>query len=269
MKVVLFCGGLGLRLRDYSDKIPKPMALIGYRPILWHLMKYYAYYGHKDFIICLGYKADYIKNYFVKYDETISNNFIYRNGGARLELLNSDIHDWTITFVDTGICSNIGTRLKAVQPYLEGEKVFLANYSDGLTNLYLPDMIDHFNSRSAVASFMAYYSTKSYHVVRLGRNDHVESISHIGNSGLWINAGFFILRDEIFNYLEKGEELVDQPFQRLIRGNKLLAYRFTDFWTSMDTFKDQQMLDDLFAAGNPPWMVWESQDSNHKLIIEK
>jgi glucose-1-phosphate cytidylyltransferase len=269
MKVVLFCGGLGLRLRDYSDKIPKPMALIGYRPILWHLMKYYAYYGHKDFIICLGYKADYIKNYFVKYDETISNNFIYRNGGARLELLNSDIHDWTITFVDTGICSNIGTRLKAVQPYLEGEKVFLANYSDGLTNLYLPDMIDHFNSRSAVASFMAYYSTKSYHVVRLGRNDDVESISHIGNSGLWINAGFFILRDEIFNYLEKGEELVDQPFQRLIRGNKLLAYRFTDFWTSMDTFKDQQMLDDLFAAGNPPWMVWESQDSNHKLIIEK
>jgi glucose-1-phosphate cytidylyltransferase len=269
MKVVLFCGGLGLRLRDYSDKIPKPMAQIGYRPVLWHLMKYYAHYGHKDFIVCLGYKADYIKNYFVKYDEYISNNFIYRKGGADLELLNSDIHDWTITFVDTGISTNIGGRLKAVQPYLEGEEIFLANYSDGLTNMHLPDMVDHFNSHDAIASFMAYYSTKSYHVVKIGENDAVDNISHIGNSGLWINAGFFILRNEIFNYIRNGEELVDQPFQRLINEKKLLGYRFNDFWASMDTFKDQQMLEDLFAAGNPPWMVWEKGNTNHKLIIEK
>jgi glucose-1-phosphate cytidylyltransferase len=269
MKVVLFCGGLGLRLRDYSDKIPKPMAQIGYRPVLWHLMKYYAHYGHKDFIVCLGYKADYIKNYFVKYDEYISNNFIYRKGGEDLELLNSDIHDWTITFVDTGISTNIGGRLKAVQPYLEGEEVFLANYSDGLTNMHLPDMIDHFNAHDSIASFMAYYSTKSYHVVKIGENDSVENISHIGNSGLWINAGFFVLRNEIFNYIHNGEELVDQPFQRLISEKKLLGYRFNDFWASMDTFKDQQMLDDLFTAGNPPWMVWEKGNTNHKLIIEK
>ena len=267
MKVVLFCGGLGLRLRDYSDKIPKPMAQIGYRPVLWHLMKYYAHFGHKDFIICLGYKADYIKNYFVKYDETISNNFIYRNGGTDLELLNSDIHDWTITFVDTGISTNIGGRLKAVQPYLEGEDVFLANYSDGLTNMHLPDMIDHFNAHDSIASFMAYYSTKSYHVVKIGEDDSVDNISHIGNSGLWINAGFFILRSEIFNYIQNGEELVDQPFQRLIKEKKLLGYRFNDFWTSMDTFKDQQMLEDLFASGNPPWMVWEKRNTNHKLIV--
>src|SRR5215210_4763777 len=138
MKVVLFCGGLGLRLRDYSDSIPKPMVNIGYRPILWHVMKYYAHFGHKDFILCLGYKADAIKNYFLTYDECISNNFVLSNGGKNLRLLHSDIQDWNITFVDTGLTANIGQRLKAVEPYLEQETMFLANYSDGLTDLPLP-----------------------------------------------------------------------------------------------------------------------------------
>jgi glucose-1-phosphate cytidylyltransferase len=123
MKVVLFCGGLGMRIREYSDAIPKPMVPIGYRPLLWHVMKYYAHYGHKDFILCLGYKADVVKNYFLNYDECVSNNFVLSNGGNRLKLLNSDIHDWNITFVDTGISSNIGQRLKAVESYLEGESV--------------------------------------------------------------------------------------------------------------------------------------------------
>ena len=269
MKVVLFCGGLGMRMRDYSDKIPKPMAQIGYRPILWHLMKYYAYYGHKDFIICLGYKADVIKNYFIKYDECVSNNFVYRKGGADVKLLNSDIHDWTITFVDTGISTNIGGRLKAVQPFLKGEEMFLANYSDGLTNMHLPDMIDHFHKHDSIASFMGYNSPQSYHVAKISETDHVESISHIGHSGLWINTGFFILRQEIFNYIHNGEELVDQPFQRLIRENKLVSYRFNGFWTSMDTFKDQQMLDDLFATGTSPWMVWEKRNGYHTSTLVK
>jgi glucose-1-phosphate cytidylyltransferase len=137
MKVVLFCGGMGMRIREYSDSIPKPMVPIGYRPLLWHLMKYYAYYGHKDFILCLGYKADAVKDYFLNYNECVSNNFVLSNGGKKLRLLSSDIHDWNITFVDTGITSNIGQRLKAVEPYLQGESVFLANYSDGLTDLPL------------------------------------------------------------------------------------------------------------------------------------
>ena len=135
MKVVLFCGGLGTRLGELTEDVPKPLVKIGYRPILWHLMKYYAHYGHKDFILCLGYKADKIKDYFLNYNEYISNDFTMSNGGKDIELQKSDIADWKITFVDTGLRANIGQRLKAVEKYLEGEEMFLANYSDGLTNL--------------------------------------------------------------------------------------------------------------------------------------
>ncbi len=120
MKVVIFCGGLGMRLREFSEAIPKPMIPVGYRPILWHVMRYYAHFGHKDFILCLGYKADTIKSYFLNYDETISNDFVFAEGGKRVDLLGSDIQDWKITFVDTGLNSNIGQRLKAVQPFLQG-----------------------------------------------------------------------------------------------------------------------------------------------------
>ena len=129
MKVVLFCGGLGMRLREYSESIPKPMVPVGYRPILWHVMKYYAHFGHKDFILCLGYRADVIKEYFLDYNECLSNDFTLSQGARKIELANSDIDSWRITFVDTGMQANIGQRLKAVQPYLEGEEAFLANYA--------------------------------------------------------------------------------------------------------------------------------------------
>ena len=211
MKVVLFCGGYGMRLREYSETIPKPMVKIGYRPILWKIMKYYAHFGHKDFILCLGYKADVIKDYFVNYDEYISNDFVYEKGGRELNLLNSDIHDWKITFLDTGMSSNIGERLMKVRPHLEGEEVFLANYSDGLSDLPLPKMIEQFERENKVAMFMACQPHQSFHVVKLTDENQVSSISHIGDSGFWINAGYFILRNEIFDYIREGEELVEEP----------------------------------------------------------
>ena len=257
MKVVLFCGGLGMRLRDYSESIPKPMVPIGYRPIMWNVMKYYAHFGHKDFILCLGYKADMIKNYFVNYDEYISNDFVFSKGGRNVELLNTDIDDWTITFVDTGMNANIGQRLMAVKDYLTDEEMFLANYSDGLTDLHLPDMIDDFASQNKVASFLAYQPTQSFHVVTLEDNGLVKNINHIGASGLWINAGYFVLRNDIFDYMKEGDELVDAPFQRLIQDEKLLSYKFDGFWASMDTFKDKQNLDDKYSKGNAPWEVWK------------
>src|ERR671911_334320 len=139
MKGVIFCGGLGIRARAGFQALPQPMIPVGYRPILWHVMRYYAHFGHKDFILCLGYKADTIKSYFLKYDETISNDFVFAEGGKRVDLLGSDIQDWKITFVDTGLNSNIGQRLKAVEPFLEGEETFLANYGDGLTDCQLPE----------------------------------------------------------------------------------------------------------------------------------
>ena len=128
MKVVLFCGGLGTRLREHTGEIPKPMVKIGYRPILWHLMKYYAHFGHTDFVLCLGYKADVIKEFFLHYEEWISNDFTLSKGGKELTLENNDIENWSITFVDTGLHANIGERLVAVRKYVQDEEIFLANY---------------------------------------------------------------------------------------------------------------------------------------------
>src|SRR5215470_4406249 len=158
-----------MRMRDYAENIPKPMVPIGYRPILWHVMKYYAHYGHKDFVLCLGYRADAIKHYFLNYDECLSNDFTLSGGGRDLHLFNSDIHDWKITFADTGVTSNIGQRLRAVQKYVEGEEVFLANYSDGLTDLHLPTQLEHFAKRDSVASFACVRPRLSYHLVSMSQ----------------------------------------------------------------------------------------------------
>ncbi len=258
MKVVLFCGGLGLRLRDYAENIPKPMATIGYRPILWHVMKYYAHFGHKDFILCLGHRADTIKDYFVHYDEYVSNDFVLSAGGKSIALINRDIQDWTITFADTGINANVGQRLKAVEKYLEGEEMFLANYSDGVTDLHLPDQIKHFREHGKIASFLCVCPNLSYHLVSLNGADLVSNIQDMNKSDIRINGGYFIMKREIFRYINEGEELVHEPFRRLVAQQQLLAYRYDGFWASMDTFKDKQYLDDLYAKGNAPWEVWKN-----------
>jgi len=256
MKVVLFCGGLGTRIREYPEPVPKPMITIGYRPILWHVMKYYAYHGHKDFILCLGYKADVIKNYFLNYDECVSNNFVLSQGGKELRLMNSDIHDWNITFVDTGIHAKVGQRLKAVEKYLEGESAFLANYSDGLSDLPLTQYIDSFLATDKVGSFLAISPPYSSHVVSFD-GDVVNGVGPISGAGLWINGGFFIFRNSIFQYMRDGEELVEQPFERLIRAEQLGAHKYGGYWSCMDTFKDRQQLDDLYTRGEAPWELWK------------
>ncbi len=260
MKVVLFCGGMGMRMREYSETIPKPMVPIGYRPILWHVMKYYAHYGHKDFILCLGYKADVIKNYFLGYNECVTNDFVFSKGGKNIELLSSDIHDWNITFVDTGFMSNIGQRLKAVQKYLQGEELFLANYTDGLSDVPLPSVIESFKRSASIASFISVKPRASFHLVNTDTSGVVKSIEHIGKTGAGINGGFMVMRQEIFNYIHEGEELVEQPFQRLIAEGKLMAHHHDGFWACMDTFKERQELEDLFTRGNAPWTVWNSKD---------
>ena len=257
MKVVLFCGGLGTRIREYTDTIPKPMIPIGYRPMLWHLMKYYAHFGHREFILCLGYRGDVIKQYFLNYDECLTNDFVLAKGGRSLTLRSRDIDDWTISFVDTGMHANLGQRLKAVEPYLAGEEAFLANYSDGLTDLALDDQIAHFHQQDRVASFLAVRPRQSFHVVSMEDDGFVRDISHVGQAGLWINAGFFVFKQAIFDYMREGEELVEEPFRRLIAQRQLVSYPYSGFWACMDTFKDKQMFDDLYTRGNPPWDVWK------------
>ena len=253
-----------MRMREFSEALPKPMVPIGYRPILWHVMKYYAHFGHKDFILCLGYKADVIKRYFLEYNEFVSNNFVLSDGGKKLELLSSDIHDWNITFVDTGLTSNIGQRLKLVQQYLQGEPMFLANYTDGLSDVPLPAVIEAFKDSGNIACFVSVRPRASFHLIDMGQSGVVKSIEHIARSGARMNGGFMVLRQEIFDFIEDGDELVEEPFRRLIRAGRLMAYPHDGYWACMDTFKEKQDLEDVFGRGSAPWAVWNHQGQSKK-----
>jgi glucose-1-phosphate cytidylyltransferase len=232
------------------------MVQIGSRPILWHLMKYYAHFGHKEFILCLGHKGNAIKDYFLHYDESISNDFVWSQGGKQIHFLNRDIDDWTITFVETGAHATIGERLKAVEPHLEGEEIFLANYGDGLSDLPLPTMLNTFRQSGALGSLLLVQPTASFDIVNTSSEGMVTGIAELTRSEIWINGGFFALRHEIFDYIHPGDELVREPFRRLIDKNALMAYKYTGFWQCMDTFKDKQRLEELNSR-TAPWKVWQ------------
>jgi glucose-1-phosphate cytidylyltransferase len=256
MKVVLFCGGLGTRLREHSETVPKPLVNIGFRPILWHLMRYYAHYGHKDFVLCLGYRGDMIRDYFLKYDECMTNDFTMHRGRKGIELHSTDASDWNITFVDTGLHSNIGQRLLRARKYVEGESEFLANYADGLSDLPLDALIDDFRRKKVVASFASVQSWHSFHAVEAGPDGYVTAMGPMRSDQFMINGGFFALRNDIFDYMEEGDELVEQPFDRL-RAQRLLAtYKYRGFWQAMDTFKDKIAFDRMDGKGECPWKVW-------------
>lgn len=256
MKVVIFCGGLGLRLRDHSELLPKPMVCVGYRPILWHVMRYYAHFGHKEFILCLGYKADVIKNYFLHYEETLSNDFVLSGANGSVDLLQRDIADWRITFVDTGLNTNVGQRLRAVRKHV-GDEPFLANYGDVLTDAPLNERVERFLAGDNAASFMCVHPTSySFHLVRLGDSNRVTRIDDVGTSDLWINGGYFIFRPEVFDFIRPGEELILEPFTRLIEAGKLQGDPYDGYWAPMDTLKDVQALQSAFDTGRPPWALW-------------
>jgi len=255
MKTVLFCGGLGTRIRDYSENIPKPMIPIGDKPILSHLMHYYSQYGQKDFILCLGYKADIIKEFFLNYLTPI-----YADGDD-IQVHGGPQQDWRITMIDTGSWRNIGERLYAVRAYLSDEGMFLANYSDGLADVDLPAMIKAFRQSEKIACFLAVRPSLSLHLVEMDESGSVKGLRAAQNANLWINGGFFIFRTQIFNYLREGEELVEAPFKRLIEADQLLAFKHEGFWRTMDTLKDKQVLEDLVERGTMPWRLGGVQRS--------
>ena len=178
-----------------------------------------------------------------------------REGGKKIDYLSRDIDDWKITFVETGANSNIGERLKAVEPYLQGEEIFLANYGDGLSDVPLPTILETFRRSNAVASMLLVQPTASFDIVNSSSEGMVTEIRPLTHTDIWINGGFFVMRNEIFRYIQPGEELVREPFQRLIEKRSLLAYRYNGFWECMDTFKDKQRLDEL-NHGAAPWKVW-------------
>jgi glucose-1-phosphate cytidylyltransferase len=257
VKVVIFCGGQGMRMREASESIPKPMIPIGNRPILWHIMKYYAHFGFTDFVLCLGYRADAIKHFFLTYNEAMANDFVLSEGGAKVHLLKTDIHNWNITFVDTGLHANIGQRLFAVRHLLRDEEMFLASYGDTLTDADLPAMIERAKGAGVTASFLAARPNYSFHVVSMNDHGFVDGVSDVTKSDVWINGGYFVMRSEVFDEIGPGEDLVDEPFSRLMQHKQLMAQRHPGFWAPMDTLKDKQSLELLHENGTAPWQVWD------------
>jgi glucose-1-phosphate cytidylyltransferase len=257
MKVVLFCGGLGMRMRDGSSASPKPMVMIGDRPLLWHVMRYYAHHGHTDFVLALGYGAKEIKDYFLHYEETATNDFVLR-GGREVELLGSDLGDWRITFVDTGLHSSIGERLRRVRRYLDGDEYFMANYADVLSDVPLHDVVDRFRDSDAVASLTAVPPQSSFHVLQLNDQEQVLELRPVSEFPLWENGGFFVFRQEVFDALYPGEDLVDGALVRLADRGQLIAYRHSGFWLPADTLKERAQLERLHQSGARPWAVWEN-----------
>ncbi|HJZ44768.1 MAG TPA: glucose-1-phosphate cytidylyltransferase [Hyphomicrobiaceae bacterium] len=259
MKVVLFCGGLGTRIREYSESVPKPMIPIGHQPILWHVMQYYSRYGHTDFVLCLGYKANTIKEFFLNYRPHVYADCTVSGFGQNVELLNDPKDDWRITMVDTGVWRNIGERLWAVREHVKNEEIFLANYSDGLTDVNLDEMVEKFRKSGKIACFIAVRPPLTFHMADIDETGRVRDLLTSDRSDIWINGGYFLLRQEIFDYMREGEELVIEPFRRLIKADQLMAYKYEGFWRAMDTLRDRQILEDMVEQGKMPWRIQNGQ----------
>lgn len=255
MKVVLFCGGLGTRIREYSEKVPKPMIPVGHQPIMLHVMQYYSSYGHRDFVLCLGYKANAVKEFFLNYKPQVFADCVVSRLGGGIEYIGPPPPEWSVSLIDTGVWRNIGERLWAVRDHVENEEIFLANYSDGLSDVNLDEMIERFKKSGKVACFLAVRPPLTYHLADMDGDGNVRQFLSSSASEMWINGGFFVMTPKIFDYMRPGEELVLEPFQRLIDEGQLLAYKYEGFWRSMDTLRDKQTLEDLVEKGTMPWRV--------------
>jgi glucose-1-phosphate cytidylyltransferase len=257
MKVVLFCGGYGMRMREDSNSLPKPMMMIGDRPLLWTVMRYYAHFGHTEFILCLGYGAQHVKDFFLRYEETWSNDFVMRNGGEDIELLSNDIADWTITFVDTGLETAIGERLRRVRAHLGDDELFLANYADVLTDAPLDLMVDNLARSNALVSLLAVPPQAIFHVVETADDDRISTIVSLADVPMRQNGGYFVMRREIFDVLDEGDDLVGDTLTRLTRTGQVLAYPWDGFWKAADTVKERHELDTMHRRGQRPWALWQ------------
>jgi len=252
MKVVIFCGGMGVRMGEATQRIPKPMIPVGSKPILWHIMKWYASWGHTEFILCLGYRAEVVKEYFLAYNEALGNDFVL--DGRDVQLLGSDMEDWRITFLDTGMQASVGDRLLATRSYVGDDEVFLCTYGDGLTDAPLDEMVDKLVESNKTGLFMSVRPRLSYHVVEAEDDGTVRSIDPMASANVRINGGFLVLRRRIFDDLRPGEDIMDEA-ARLARDGHIIVYRYDGFWAPMDTIKDKQDLDAIVESGNIPWLA--------------
>lgn len=267
MKVVLFCGGRGTRIREYSEAIPKPMIPLGQQPILRHVMQWYSDYGHDEFVLCMGYKANVIKDFFLNMRPQTYADCVVSKGGQDVQLLGDTPRDWSVTLLDTGIWRNIGERLWAVREHVKNEKMFLANYSDGLTDVNLNEVVETFEASGKIACFLAVRPPLTYHLADIAEDGRVLEFRSSQTSEIWINGGYFVFRPEIFDYMQEGDELVLAPFDRLIKDNMLMAYKHEGFWRSMDTLRDWQTLEEMVEKGEMPWDIRASAEKQKAGVL--
>ena len=255
MKAVILCGGLGTRLREETEFRPKPMVPVGGRPILWHIMKIYAHYGHTDFVICLGYKGYLIKEYFANYfvhnsDITIE---LHRN---RVHVHQNEAEPWTVTMVDTGDATMTGGRLKRIRDHV-GDRTCFMTYGDGVADIDLTSLLKHHRHGGRACTVTAIRPPGRYGVLQL-QDDGVEDFHEKpAGDGAWINGGFFALEPEVFDYVEGDHTPFEgEPMQRLVADRQMNAFRHQGFWQAMDTLRDKRQLEALWSAGKAPWKVW-------------
>lgn len=257
MKVVILCGGLGTRLREKTEFLPKPMVPIGGLPMLWHIMKYYAHFGHKDFILCLGYKGEAIKEYFQNYYRATNDVTLKLGRNPQITYHNThEEEDWTVTLLDTGQETQTGGRLRRALPYIT-EDTFLMTYGDGVTDSNLDATIRFHQSHGRLATLTAVRPASRFGELTLDGHSITGFREKPEQEGAYINAGFFVLDRRIGDYLDADACVFERsPLDRLAREGNLHAYQHHGFWQCMDTYREQQMLDQLFTAGQAPWKVW-------------
>ncbi len=259
MKVVIFCGGLGTRLREETEFRPKPMVPIGERPILWHIMKTYAHYGHKDFLLTLGYKGEVIKDYFRNYHWNTSDVTLRLGAKPQIKYHNQhDEEDWTVTLIDTGQATMTGGRLKRALPFIE-EDTFLLTYGDGLSDTDINATIAFHNREKRIITITAVQPAGRFGDLEINGNDVTAFKEKAEKQSNRINGGFFVVNKKIGNYLTDDTCVLEQePLNRLAAERQIAAYPHEGFWQCMDTFREQQLLTNLWNSGKAPWKIWES-----------
>jgi len=259
MKVVILAGGFGTRLSEETGIRPKPMVEIGGMPILWHIMKIYSAYGFNDFIICLGYKGFYIKEYFANYFLRVSSvSFDMKNN--KMEVLSNNIEPWKVTLADTGENTQMAGRLKRIQEYIDNEP-FLFTYGDGVSDVNIDELIDFHKQQNTYATLTAVQPPGRFGVFSLEDKDNIISSFHEKpkndhHDATWVNGGFFVMQPEVFNLIDGDSTMLEKVLDDLTNSEQLSAYRHKGFWQNMDTLPDKEVLNKIWENGNAPWKIW-------------
>jgi len=253
MKVIILAGGFGTRLSEYTDRIPKPMILIGGKPILWHIMSTYAHYGHKDFHLALGYKAEIIKEYFLNYSNLNSNFSVNLMNGRVISHQPSTL-DWNINLVDTGINSMTGGRVRRLKSFI-GNETFLLTYGDGVSNINIDELIKFHKQHGKMVTISAVHPVARFGELQIN-NGLVESFKEKPqlNQG-WINGGYFVIEPSFFELIEGDQTILEkEPLETVAKLGELMAYQHDGYWQCMDTKRDHEHLEELYASGSAPWV---------------